>query len=86
MCCSVFLGRNTFIFFSVPEIPVFGKGCTLMLQWAEHFKFLAGLYREFEVHWWALSVDKLKKIAELCCLETSVSLVSAERGGNAQPL
>lgn len=57
-----------------------------MLQWAEHFKFLAGLYREFEVHWWALSVDKLKKIAELCCLETSVSLVSAERGGNAQPL
>lgn len=61
MCCSVFLGRNTFIFFSVPEIPVFGKGCTLMLQWAEHFKFLAGLYREFEVHWWSLSVDKLKK-------------------------
>lgn len=57
-----------------------------MLQWAEHFKFLAGLYREFEVHWWSLSVDKLKKIAELCCLETSVSLVSAERGGNAQPL
>lgn len=52
-----------------------------MLQWAEHFKFLAGLYREFEVHWWALSVDKLKKIAKLYCLETSVSLVGAEREG-----
>ena len=80
MRCSIILAERHF---SSPylTIRVFGKGCILVLQWAEDFWFLVGLSWGFEVHWRSLSTAKFIKITKLYCLGTSVSLISAEREG-----
>lgn len=78
VCCSIILAEITF---SSPYLTVhiFGRGCILVLCWAENFRFLAGFLGGFEVRWRFLSAAKLVKITRLYHLETSVSLISAER-------